>query len=341
MSQILTFENFEVDYDVSFPNISIEVYFVAPKLLGGKRYDLGGGSLSVQNPSFTIPVSLGPLSGSITLSLKPPQMCIGGSISFDALVHTYHFPIGTVCFNYTSPVVLAEPPWSVHPAIIDQASLQKRINNSHRKSGSGATHITNDPTTQAIMRGLFEFVGLGDFVGKMIAQAQNLVGYQKMARLASEGAKLDAATPASDREGGELLIAFAAGPELGALVGLSGLFGLYFTSNSDYGMFGSMAAEVGLVYEISLNVVWIFFWADAGQSPKQNFAGNNGVIGINAGELMTGSLAVCWPEDEAQNLLSATPCGFAAGAGIGGGLPVNFYVANSTTWTKVTAPSNA
>jgi len=61
MSQILTFENFEVDYDVSFPNISIEVYFTAPDLLGGKRYDLGGGSLSLQNPSFSIPVSLGPL----------------------------------------------------------------------------------------------------------------------------------------------------------------------------------------------------------------------------------------------------------------------------------------
>ena len=344
----------ELDYSINYPSVSFEVSIVIPDnipVVGDKRYDLGGTSISLQNPSATFPISLGPLSGQITFALDTTHtdFSVSGGIDLDVTaysvtVYSHHWDIGPASFQYMKPFILTEPYWSVNPEKIDPGALQAAINgapDSKVHSAGGATALRNDPATQELIRGLLLFAGAEGFVDQMTSYAQRISDSRsRMLTRAAGAGSGSAVTPQSAQTtSGDALIAFALGISAGAVAGLTGAYGLYFTtSGSDFGTFGSLGLDIGLLGEISVGPTALIYWPDAGLSAKECFGGNNGFVGFDAGELFTGSLTIYWPEDTLTQVTSFVPSGVGIGVGAGGGLPFNFFVGNSDTLLMQTPP---
>jgi hypothetical protein len=339
----------ELDYSISYPSISFEVSIVIPDnipVVGDKRYDLGGTSISLQNPSVTFPVSIWPLSGQITFALDTThtEFSVSGEIDLDVTVYSHDWPIGPAYFQYMKPFILTEPYWSVNPEKIDAGALQAAINgapDSKVHSAGGATALHNDPATQELIRGLLLFAGAEGFVDQMTSYAQRISDSRSrmLTRAAGAGSESATSQQSAQTTSGDALIAFALGMSAGAVAGLTGAYGLYFTtSGSDFGTFGSLGLDIGLLGEISVGPTALIYWPDAGLSAKECFGGNNGFVGFDAGELFTGSLTIYWPEDTLTQVTSFVPCGVGIGVGAGGGLPFNFFVGNSDTLLMQTPP---
>src|SRR5688572_7494602 len=206
----ITIAVIEIDYNVSFPTISFDVELVVPDnipVVGGKTYELGSGSISLLNPSLDFPISVGPVSGNLNFSLDTAhcEFCVGGSISLDVLVHTFHWNIGPECVQYMTPFSLPEPSWSVNPVILDSATVQAAIDATpvgQFTNDNGVSTLRNDSVTQGLIQGFFVFSGAGAFVEQMLACAEKLEqNYSaQLAARASQGAATPGTSSAPDRK---------------------------------------------------------------------------------------------------------------------------------------------
>ncbi|HET6893014.1 MAG TPA: hypothetical protein VFH31_18055 [Pyrinomonadaceae bacterium] len=335
-----------IESSVNFPNISFDVVFVVPDkipFVGGKKYDLGGSSISLENPSVDLPFSEGPISGDIrfTLDTSHCEFTVAGSLQLKIPeVHTWSWHIGPESVRYMTPFSLTEPSWSVNPVKLDPGTLQSKVNSAPIKSDLGAGQsLRNDTATQNLIRGFFMFAGAEGFVEQSIQSAQWIAGEHsaQITRAAAVGSGTGAAQQTKSVSG-PVLIGFALGGTGGAIFGGAGSFGLFFTSDADFGYFGTVALDFGLVAEISVGFTGLVYWPDAGKSAEQNFSGWNGFVAVDAGEGITGGLAIYWPEDAPMSVTSSTPCGVSVSVGPGAGFPVNFVIANSYTLEDVNPP---
>ena len=335
----------EIDYNVAYPEVDFSVAFIAPNnipFIGGKRYDLGSTSLSLENTATAIPFSSGPLSVRITLTLDVNrcEVTVGGNADFDVLVHTYHWDIGPTSFEYLGPFILPEPPWSVNPVKVDPAALQAAINSApddRVKSGGGATSLRGDPATEAEVRCLLQFTGAGHFADQMIRSAQSI----KETRLRVLGSGAVESVAAARALGGadtEVIVGLAIGLTGGVVLGLGGAYGLYFTSGGEIGTFGTFALDAGVMATLSLSASFLIYWPDEGLSAMDCFTGNNGFVAIDLDVGVSLGVSLSWPEDSMNTLESSVPCGIALSAGGGVGLPLNFYIGNSVTFLSAAPP---
>jgi hypothetical protein len=336
----ISLDGLSVEYTVAYPYVSLDVSFRVPDgipFVGGKSYSLGRVALTLVQTSVDLPIDAGPLSGSIRFNLDPSRcsFSIGGHVKLGP----WRWNIGPGFAMYMTPFSLAEPSWSVNPVILDPAAFQARINSAPVGSvGScaGAVQLQNDPATQQAIRSVFAFCGAGDFVDQMTATARHL-GEGLRARQSARGSDTAAAADAYDPN---MLVAFAVGLEGGAIVGLSGAYGIYFTTVSgDFGSFGSFAIDAGIIGEFAGGVVGFVYWAEGGNDAKGNFGGLNGFVTLEAGEGLSVGLTVYWPEDKPLHVTDDSPCGMGFTLGPGVGLPVNFFVGNSDTFLTARSPS--
>src|SRR5215467_13857555 len=125
----------EIDYTVAYPTVSFDLCIVVPDNIpgvGGKKYGLGGTSISIENPSIRFPVSEGPLSGFIELALNThrTEFIVSGEVDLDIKVYSHSWQIGPVAVQYMNPLVLPEPDWSVNPTKIPSDALQAAVNST-------------------------------------------------------------------------------------------------------------------------------------------------------------------------------------------------------------------
>jgi hypothetical protein len=336
----------KIDYSLNFPSISFDVLLVVPHKIpveGGKKFHLGGGSISLEKPSLDLPFSEGPVSGDIrfTLDTSRCEFTVSGSVKLKIpLVHTWRWHIGPESIRYMTPFALTEPPWSVNPEKLVLGDLQSAVSSapdSNVKSDKGAgLHMRNDAVTQGLIRGFLTFAGAEGFIDQTIKSAQWIAEEHsaQMSKVVSGGSASGADHPGF----GDVLIGLAVGATGGVVLGASGAYGFYFTSEGDYGFFGTVAVDFGILAELSAGLVTLFYWPDAGQTAKQNFSGWNGVVAIEGGEGVSLGLGIYWPEDAPMDSISGTPCGIGISISAGFGIPVNFYIGNSDTFLNVNPP---
>lgn len=336
----VTVDGLSVEYRVAYPYVSLEVSFRVPDgipLVGGKSYPLGRVTLTLAESSVKLPIDAGPLSGSIRFELNPSRC------SFAIVGHVelgpWQWTIGPHFAAYMTPFRLAEPPWSVNPVILDRAAFQARINSAAVQdvgSRAGASQLQNDPATQQAIRSLFAFCGAGDFVDQMTATARHLgevVRAKKLARAGETVAAADAFNP-------DMLVAFAVNFEGALGLGLTAAYGIYFTSVShDFGTFGSIALDLGIIAEFAGGLAGFCYWAEAGNDAKGNFGGLNAFVAFEAGEGLSVGAALFWPEDKPLHVTDPSPCGIGFTLDPSVGLPVNFFVGNSDTFLNAGPPS--
>jgi hypothetical protein len=336
----------EIDYSVAYPAVSFDLSIVVPDqvpVVGGKRYGLGGTSISLENPSVRIPISEGPLSGFIdfTLNTSRAEFSVGGEVDLDVTVYSHSWPIGPKRVRYMNRLVLVEPPWSVNPIKIPGEALQAAVNSAPDNQiipDSGASNLRNDSATQAMIRGLLTFAGAGHLVDNMIAAAQKIgaaIASQTVQRAAVGAAA--GGTGQTSAATSDVLIAFGMGIAGGAVVGASASRGVYFTSGGDYGAYGSYSIDIGMIAELSAGNTLHVYWPDAGKSAKDNFNGCNVLVAVDVGiEVFSGGVAVYWPTNaDSLTVTSNVPCGVGLNLGLGVGLPVNFYIGNSQTFLGI------
>src|SRR5262249_8041482 len=248
----------EIDYTVAYPAVSFDLSVVVPDNIpdvGGKKYGLGGTSISLEKRSIRFPISEGPLSGFIELALNPTrtEFTISGEVDLDIKVYSHSWQIGPEAIRYMTPLGLPEPDWSTDPIKIPLEALQAAVNNApddRKFSDSGATNLRNDSMTQGLIRGLLTFAGAPDLIHRMIISAKYLgaafpaqtVQRASVGMAAGGPAQTSAAVP-------DLLIALSLGWTVGVGVGVSASRGLYVTADGDFGSFGSGALDAGLIAE--------------------------------------------------------------------------------------------
>ena len=116
--------------------------------------------------------------------------------------------------------------------------------------------------------------------------------------------------------------------------------GLFFTTDEQWGLFGSASVGAGFVGELSAGMTVFVYWPDHGKSGLDNFKGSNvsASVGITVGVAVGGGLS--WPSKAfiEPKPSSYEPCGIAISLGGGVGYPFNFIVANSQTWVAMNPP---
>ena len=331
----------ELTYDVNFPTIDFGLELKVPSHIpeyGGKTYNIQSFSLSLDDPSTTISIDVVVFSGSVTVGLNFPrcEIQVSGEVSLDLIVKHYHWKVGPANISYMTPLVFAEPSWSVNPEILDPAALQAAVNSAPPPGSSSGPPMANDAATKAKIVALLTFGGAAGLITDLIAGAVKLSG-DLQRDLASQPehplAKLMAGSS------GGVVIAFGTGASIGVGIAGSAAYGFYVTTDGDFGYYGSVALGLGLVVELSATALSaIVYWPDAGQTALDCFEGKNFFISADAGDFVCGSVTVSWPESSDDTTLSNVPCGVAVGVGVGGGIPLNFFFGNSQTWINLKPP---
>lgn len=329
----------KVSFEVNYPTIDCEVDLEIPHHIpkvGGKKFKLDSFSLSVQNPSITIPVNLELFGGSITVGLNfsTCQVQVSGEVKLD-VIKKYHWKIGPANIPYMSPLTLAEPSWSVNPAILDPSNLQSLINNGKKNQNPGPP-VRNDDATKDELKALLLFSGAGSLLNDLVTAANDFNSNLQEDLKSRPGHPLAQSLKASS---GGVVLAFGLSGTGGAGIGGTGACGIFATTGGDFGYYGSTALDLGFIIELSGGACGIVYWPDADQSALDCFKGNNAFVAIDGGELVCGSLTFSWPEDGKLTILSKAPCGVAVGLGFGVGLPVNFFYGNSHTWIDLDPPN--
>src|SRR5262249_55455895 len=149
--------------------------------------------------------------------------------------------------------------------LLDAAMLQAQINAARDNqvgSDTSTIPLQNDPATQQALRRLLQFFGADGLIDRMIGIAQHLAG-ARARRLASAAEADDplVAARAAEAADGDALIALAIGATGGAGFGVSGSYGIYFTSTGDFGTFGSVSLNAGILVELAAGPLALFYWA--------------------------------------------------------------------------------
>lgn len=339
MTTTITVDGLTVEYTASYPYVTLSVSFRVPDsvpFIGGKSYSLGRVSLALHQTEIELPIHEGPLSGNLVFTLNPAQcsFAIRGVVTLGPL----RWVIGPTFAVYMTPFRLKEPSWSANPVILDPAIVQAKVNSAtaaNAGSRTGAPLLRNDAATQQELRSLFAFCGAGDFVDQMTATARHLGEVVRAKKLESKTGTADAA----DTFDPNMLVAFAINLEAGAGFGLSGAYGVYFTTqDGDFGCFGSYSIDAGLIASLAAGLVGFCYWSEGGNDAKGNFGGLNLFATIEGGEGLTVGFTVYWPEDSPLHVTDWQPCGVGFSVGAGLGFPVNFFVGNSNTIINIKPP---
>ncbi len=329
----------QIDYTLNYPFISLDVKFVVPDQIpfyGGKSYYIGGGTLSLDSIQVDIPIDLGVVSGDLTFSLDPSRctFSVGGYVK---LAGIWTWQIGSD-IPYMTPFHLTEPSWSSNPVKLDPGKFQAKIDavpNDHTGLSAGARSLRNDAETQRQIRSLFEFCGAGAVLDQMIAAPNHL----KAARIEQRDQFRDTKSGRPAEFDSNMLVAFGANLQGGVLGGLTGAWGLYFTTkDGDWGTFGSVAIDVGLIVELSGGLAGFCYCAEDGKTAEENFSGFNAFAAIDGGEIVSVGVTLYWPEDNKANPVYPSPCGIGFALGLGMGFPLNFFIGNSYTILSAEPP---
>lgn len=341
MSTLINLGIAAVSYEVNYPNIDCEIDLEIPHgipKVGGKKFELEKFSLSLQDPTITIPVDLlDLLKGSITVGLDFTrcEIQVSGEVKLDVIVKTFHWKIGPANIPYMNPLSLTEPSWSVNPLLLDASKLQAAINSAPPQLNQSGPPVQNDSATQAALKALLTFAGAGNLIDNLTTGVNNYTVNLQQALASRPDHPIARALAAS---AGGALFAFGISGTGGVGLGGSGACGIFMMTGGDCGYYGSTALDLGFIGELSLGGCCIVYWPDAGQNALQCFKGNNAFVAIDGGELVCGSLTFSWPESSDKTILSKAPCGVAVGVGAGLGFPVNFFYGNSHTWLDLNPP---
>ena len=334
----------EFKFDVNFPTIDCEVELEIPKAIpkeGGKKFKLKKFSLSLDNPKVTIPIDVELFGGSLTVELNTSrcEIDVSGEVMLDVIVKKYHWKIGPAHISYMTPLRLVEPIWSSNPVIYDPATLQAKLSAaSSKNSGTNSgTSVHNDSATQTLLKTLFTFCGAGTLIDDMIGSAGRLANAAPSAALNAETPRTAQAS-SSGTQHGNWVVGFGVGGTGGAAIGGTAGSGFFFTSDGDYGYYGTAGAGLGVIEELGVSATCFVYWPDAGQSGADCFKGFNWFITFDGGEGVSGSLTISWPCTSHDLIMTSRACGIGVGVGLGGGLPMNFLVGNSDTWVAMNPP---
>jgi hypothetical protein len=329
--------SFEVNYPTIDGEVDLEIPHGIPKV-GGKKFKLDKFSLSLQDPTITIPLNLEFFGGSVTIGLdfSSCEVQVSGKIKLDVIVKKYHWEIGPASIPYMNPLTLAEPSWSVNPVSLDASTLQSLINSAPPQINKSGPPVRNDSATQAELSALLTFAGAGNLIENLTTAANTFTANLQQDMATRPDHPLARALSAS---AGGALLAFGVSGTGGVGIGGAGACGIFVTTGGDCGYYGSAALDLGFILELSGGACAVVYWPDASENALQCFEGNNAFVSIDGGELVCGSLTFSWPENSDLTILSDAPCGVAVGLGFGVGFPVNFFYGNSHTWVDLNPPN--
>lgn len=329
-----------ISFELNYPNVEGEIDLVIPDHIpkyGGKTITLDQFSLTLQSPQITIPLNLEFFEGSVTIELDMTncQVLISGGVEIH-FGHRWRWTVGPASISYMNPLSFTEPSWSQNPVTLDATTLQTAINSAPAQNtgtASGPPSVHNDEITQAALRGLLTFCGASNLIADMQAMAKTLnTNY-------AEALQDNAGTPrAPEADTSGVVLGFGFSGTGAALGGPTGGGGIYFTESGDFGIYGTVGVDAGLILELSAGFTGFIYWPDGGQSAMDCFQGLNFFVGIDGGEEISASITVSWPENRILHTTATAPCGAAVSLGVGFGAPVNFFAGNSDTWGTLIPP---